>query len=240
MINWHIGCSGFHYKHWKDIFYPEGLAQSKWFSFYAEHFDSLELNASFYRTPTPKALANWYSISPDGFNFAVKAPRSITHYKKFNDVQDIIMRFYDLVQAGLQEKLAAVLFQLHPNYACTEAHLGAMLKSLSPDFKNVVEFRHPSWWNEQVYQAFGDRNIVFSGISHPTLPQDVIHNSGTLYYRFHGAEDLYRSEYSRSELTSFIKTVKEADVSDAYVFFNNDIGGSAVRNATDLKQLVNM
>lgn len=240
MINWHIGCSGFHYKHWKDIFYPEGLAQSKWFSFYAEHFDSLELNASFYRTPTPKALANWYSISPDGFNFAVKAPRSITHYKKFNNVQDIIMRFYDLLQAGLQEKLAVILFQLHPNYAYTEAHLEAMLKSLSPAFKNVVEFRHPSWWNEQVYQAFGDRSIVFSGISHPTLPQDVIHNSGTLYYRFHGAKDLYRSGYSRSELTSFIDTVNEANVSDAYVFFNNDIGGSAVRNAADLKQLVRL
>lgn len=240
MIKWHIGCSGFHYKHWKEIFYPEGLPQSKWFSFYSEHFDSLELNASFYRMPTPKALSNWYMISPQDFNFSVKAPRSITHYKKFNDVHDIITRFYDLIQAGLQEKLAAVLFQLHPNFAYTEAHLDAMLKSLSPDFNNVVEFRHPSWWNERVYQVFGDRNIVFSGISHPSLPQDVIHNSKALYYRFHGAEDLYRSEYTEAELLNFIHTVDENRVSDAYIFFNNDIGGAAVRNAARLKQLVCM
>lgn len=240
MIRWHIGCSGFHYKHWKEIFYPEGLAQTKWFTFYAEHFRALELNATFYRTPTPKSLANWYTISPDGFDFAVKAPRTITHYRKFNDVQDIITRFYDLVQSGLQEKLAAVLFQLHPNYAYTEAHLDAMLNSLSPDFNNVVEFRHPSWWNEKVYQAFGDRSIVFSGISHPTLPSDVISNSKSLYYRFHGVESLYSSEYSSSELVSFIKSVEEQDISDAYIFFNNDIGGAAIRNATELKKLISM
>jgi len=240
MIRWHIGCSGFHYKHWKDLFYPEGLAQNKWFSFYAERFSALELNATFYRTPTPKALANWHAISPDGFNFAVKAPRTITHYRKFNNVQDIITRFYDLIQTGLQDKLAAVLFQLHPNYAYTEAHLDAMMNSLSPTFTNVVEFRHPSWWNEHVYQAFGERNIVFSGISHPTLPSDVISNSRSLYYRFHGVENLYSSEYSTDELVSFIKSVEEKDISDAYIFFNNDIGGAAVRNAAELKKLISL
>ncbi|PRY50317.1 uncharacterized protein YecE (DUF72 family) [Arcticibacter pallidicorallinus] len=240
MIRWHIGCSGFHYKHWKSLFYPEGLAQSKWFSFYAEHFDSLELNATFYRTPTPKSLANWYVISPPGFNFAVKAPRAITHYRKFNDVQDIITRFYDLIQTGLQEKLAATLFQLHPNYAYTEAHLEAMLNNLSPAFTNVVEFRHPSWWNEQVYIAFAERNIVFSGISHPTLPNGLVSNARSLYYRFHGANELYSSEYSTAELLEFVRLVEEKDVSDAYIFFNNDIGGAAVRNAAELKKLVSL
>lgn len=240
MIRWHIGCSGFHYKHWKEVFYPEGLAQTKWFTFYAEHFSALELNATFYRTPTPKSLANWYTISPDGFDFAVKAPRTITHYRKFNDVHDVITRFYDLVQSGLQEKLAAVLFQLHPNYAYTKAHLDAMLNSLSPDFNNVVEFRHPSWWNEEVYQAFGERNIVFCGISHPTFPNDVISNSPSLYYRFHGAENLYSSEYSSNELVSFIKSVDEQDISDAFIFFNNDIGGASIRNATELKKLISL
>ncbi|WP_407431332.1 DUF72 domain-containing protein [Arcticibacter sp.] len=240
MVRWHIGCSGFHYKHWKNLFYPEGLAQNKWFSFYAGHFSALELNATFYRTPTLKSLANWYTISPDGFNFAVKAPRTITHYRKFNDVQDIITRFYDLIQTGLQEKLAVVLFQLHPHYAYTEAHLDAMMNSLSPSFTNVVEFRHPSWWNADVYRTFGERNIVFSGISHPTLPDDVISNSRSLYYRFHGAANLYSSEYSTEELAAFVRLVEERDVSDAYIFFNNDIGGAAVRNAAELRKLISL
>lgn len=240
MTRWHIGCSGFYYKHWKDIFYPDGLPQKKWFSFYAEHFGALELNATFYRTATPKSLANWYEISPEGFDFAVKAPRAITHFRKFHDVQDIITRFYDLIQTGLQEKLAAVLFQLHPNYAYSEAHLDDVMKSLDPAFTNVVEFRHPSWWNDHVYQAFGDRNIVFCGISHPTLPNDVISNTRLLYYRFHGSENLYSTEYTVDELVNFVKSVEGKDVSDAYIFFNNDIGGAAVRNAAELKRLISL
>lgn len=238
MVRWHIGCSGFHYKHWKDIFYPEGLPQRKWFSFYAEHFSSLELNSTFYRTASLKSLANWHDISPDDFTFSVKAPRAITHYRKFNNVQDIINPFYDLVQSGLREKLGAVLFQLHPNYAYTEAHLESMLRSLSPAFTNVVEFRHPSWWNDRVYDAFGERNIVFSGISHPALPNDVISNAKTLYHRFHGAEDLYSSGYSTSDLQQFVRSVEQMDLAEAYVFFNNDIGGAAFRNGLDLKRLI--
>lgn len=185
-------------------------------------------------------MANWYAISPAGFNFAVKAPRAITHYRKFNDVQDIITRFYDLIQTGLQDKLAAVLFQLHPNYAFTEAHLEAIMSSLSTAFTNVVEFRHPSWWNKQVFDAFAEKNIVFSGISHPTLPNNVVSNKRSLYFRFHGAEELYSSEYSTAELADFVRLVREKDVSDAYIFFNNDIGGAAIRNATELQKLVSL
>ncbi|MGV3704570.1 MAG: DUF72 domain-containing protein [Arcticibacter sp.] len=240
MIRWHIGCSGFYYKHWKGIFYPEDLPQKKWFPFYAERFNALELNASFYRTPTIKALENWYNISPPDFHFAVKAPRTITHYRKFNNVRDLISGFYDLAQSGLREKLSAILFQLHPNYAYTDAHLDAMLENLDPVFTNVVEFRHPSWWNDKVYQAFGERGIVFSGISHPTLPQDVISNSPSFYYRFHGSENLYSSAYTTEQLNDFVKQVEQQHVGDAFVFFNNDIGGAAFRNAATLKQLSGM
>lgn len=198
------------------------------------------MNTTFYRTPTLKALENWYVISPPQFRFAVKAPRAITHYRKFNGVYDIITRFYDLAHTGLRDKLSAILFQMHPNYRYTDTHLDSMINSLDPSFTNVVEFRHASWWNEAVFKAFSESGIVFSGVSHPALPDDVVRNSAFFYYRFHGAEDLYSSEYSTEHLLLFVKKVEQSDIRDAFVFFNNDLGAAAVRNAAELKRLISM
>src|SRR6185436_3494437 len=122
-IKWQIGCSGFHYKEWKGIFYPEALPQKEWFGFYTQHFNSLELNTTFYRFPVLKSLENWYNISPPGFLFAVKVPRLITHYKKFRDCKRLIDDFYTLVTKGLKEKLGPVLFQLPPNFSYTNERL---------------------------------------------------------------------------------------------------------------------
>src|ERR1044072_6786414 len=94
MAKWWIGCSGFHYKHWVGKFYPGDLPQRKWFEFYCEHFDTLELNVTFYRFPQLSSLQSWYKRSPAKFQFAVKAPRAITHYKKFNDIERLISDFY--------------------------------------------------------------------------------------------------------------------------------------------------
>src|SRR4051812_36983931 len=114
MPSWWIGCSGFHYKHWKDIFYPEGLPQKKWFEFYCENFNTLELNVTFYRFPQLAFLESWYKRSPKKFRFAVKAPRSITHYKQFHDTESLISDFYGVVKTGLKNKLGCILFQLPP------------------------------------------------------------------------------------------------------------------------------
>src|SRR3954464_5011246 len=110
-MDWFIGCSGFHYKHWKNVFYPEGLPQKKWFDFYCQHFNTLELNVTFYRFPQLSFLQTWHTKSPDNFRFAVKAPRAITHYKKFNDSYELLSSFYDTINNGLQAKLGPVLFQ---------------------------------------------------------------------------------------------------------------------------------
>ena len=150
-MEWHIGCSGFHYKHWKERFYPEGLPQKKWFDYYCQQFKTLELNVTFYRFPQLSFLQNWHANSPDDFRFAVKAPRAITHYRNFINTIDFISSFYETINNGLQQKLGPVLFQMPPNFQFDEDKLERVINSLDPSFRNVFEPRHSSWWNNKVY-----------------------------------------------------------------------------------------
>src|SRR5690606_30967565 len=122
-IEWHIGCSGFYYKDWKGLFYPEDLPQKYWFDYYCRYFNTLELNVTFYRFPELSFLQNWYNKSPESFSFAVKAPRTITHYKKFNGITDTLHDFYSTVRTGLREKLECILFQLPPSLPYSEERL---------------------------------------------------------------------------------------------------------------------
>lgn len=183
------------------------------------------------------SLRKWYETSPPDFKFAVKAPRTITHYKKFNGTSDLVNSFYETVQEGLKEKLGVVLFQMPPTFLYTERHLESILNALDSSFINVAEFRHASWWLDEVYQKLAERNISFCGISHPTLPDTVVQNTPDLYFRFHGVEQLYSSEYAITNLVRFIKLVKKTSAKQAFVFFNNDIGGAAIKNATELIDL---
>ena len=238
-MNWNIGCSGFHYKDWKGRFYPDNLPQRKWFDYYCEHFKTLELNVTFYRFPQLSFLQTWYNKSPADFRFAVKAPRAITHYKKFNDTTDLITSFYDTINNGLQEKLGPVLFQLPPSYIYDDEKLYRIINSLNPSFKNVLELRHVSWWNTAVYEKLAQHNITFCGMSHPTLPDEVIQNTPVVYYRFHGVPVLYRSPYSKDFLQKVINAVKQnPDTREGWFYFNNDFDAVGVANAKDMILLI--
>lgn len=238
--HWHIGCSGFHYKHWKGIFYPEGLAQRKWFAFYCQHFSTLELNVTFYRFPQVSFLRTWYDDSPDDFRFASKVPRAITHFKKLKNSVDMLADYYGTVREGLGAKLGCVLFQFPPNIHYSEGFLERVLDNLDPSFQNVVEFRHASWWDPQVYARLAEKNISFCGMSHPALPKNIIVNTPTVYYRFHGDEQLYASLYSQADLQQAVNEIADPakQVNEAFVFFNNDIHGYAVRNAGEMAGMV--
>lgn len=239
-MEWHIGCSGFHYHDWKGKFYPEGLPQRKWFDFYCEHFSTLELNVTFYRFPQLSFLQNWYQKSPAEFRFSVKAPRAITHYKKFNDTTDLIGSFYDTINTGLQEKLGPVLFQLPPGFSYDEEKLERIINSLNPIFNNVLELRHVSWWRNDVYKTLAGHNIAFCGMSHPTLPDDVIQNIPLVYYRFHGVPNLYRSPYSLEFLQKVVDVVKQnKSTKQGWFYFNNDYDAAGVANAKDMIGLIN-
>lgn len=239
MAKWWIGCSGFHYKHWKGAFYPEKLAQSKWFDYYNNRFKTLELNVTFYRFPQLSFLETWYQKSPDIFCFAVKAPRAITHYKKFVDAQRYLADFYGTVREGLKDKLGCVLFQMPPQIAYNEQKLEQIIESLDPSFKNVLEFRNESWWDQEVYNKLAANNITFCGMSHPNLPDDVVQNTQTVYYRFHGVPQLYKSKYDLATLHKVSDLIeKNLAIKEAFIYFNNDIDGSAISNAFEMEAYI--
>jgi uncharacterized protein YecE (DUF72 family) len=236
---YHIGCSGYHYRHWRGLFYPEKLPMRRWFEFYSQHFRTLELNVTFYRFPQLSLLQNWYAQSPADFQFAVKAPRLITHYKQFHGVGPLLGDFYTTASQGLLEKLGPVLFQLPPRLAYDAGRLARILDCLDPAFSNVLEFRHPSWWREEVYAALRARRTTFCGQSHPLLPDAVVATAPTLYYRFHGVPDLYASPYPTEALRQKAAELTGApSVAQVYSYFNNDIGGSAIGNAKELRTLL--
>jgi uncharacterized protein YecE (DUF72 family) len=227
-----IGCSGFHYKHWRGKFYPEGLPVKKWFDFYCLYFITLELNVTFYRFPKLETLQAWHERSPADFTFSVKVPRSITHFKKLNDTARMLGDFYRLVGSGLQEKLGSVLFQFPPNFSYTEINIQRIIDSVDHSFENVVEFRHHSWWDKEAIARLGAHNIAFCGMSHPDFPNELIVNTTHVYYRLHGREQLYASSYSESELKRIIAQINStSSIKRAYLYFNNDIEGYAIENA---------
>lgn len=239
MRNWWIGCSGFHYKDWKDIFYPSGMAQSKWFEFYCQHFNSIELNTTFYRFPRPEALQKWHDRSPDNFRFSVKAPRLITHYKTFKDSERLLGDFYASIYEGLHQKLGCVLFQLPASVAYSEEMLQRIIASLDLSFHNVVEFRDAGWWNKNVYTQLKKHNISFCGISHPTLPDEVRKTNTILYYRFHGVPVLYKSEYEAGFIKKMGEEVKAAPgLKEVYVYFNNTWGKGGITNARQMQEII--
>jgi uncharacterized protein YecE (DUF72 family) len=234
-MDWHIGCSGFHYKDWRGLFYPEKLAMKYWFDYYCQHFKTLELNVTFYRFPQLSFLQTWYRKAPADFRFSVKAPKAITHFKQFHDTARMINDFYGTINNGLQEKLGPVLFQMPPRFAYDEERLERIIKSLNPSFNNVAEFRHVSWWRQDVYKALAENNITFCGMSHPTLPDEVIENTSSVYYRFHGVPNLYRSPYSEEFLQNVMNTLKENPrVKEGWFYFNNDYDAVAVGNAKEM------
>lgn len=232
-IKWHIGCSGFSYKEWKEDFYPKGLAQSKWFDYYTKHFNTLELNVTFYRFPTLKSLQGWYSKAPEGFCFSAKVPRSITHFKKFEDTEKMLNDFYQLLKEGLKEKLACVLFQLPPQFIYSQEKLEKLTKQIDISFKNVIEFRHGSWWRNNVKNILAKHHISFCGVSFPKISfDDAVINNPVCYYRFHGVPKLFYSEYDEVFLEKIYKQISEnKKVKEAFIYFNNTASLAALHNA---------
>lgn len=235
MIETWIGCSGFHYKEWKDVFYPQGLPQRKWFDYYSKHFNTLELNTTFYRFPQLRFLQNWYDNSPPVYRFSAKAPRLITHYKQFKDCERLLSDFYGTAREGLKDKLGCILFQLPGRTTYSEETLDRLIENLDPAFTNVVEFRHEGWWNTKVFKKLVKHNIHFCSISYPGLQENVIYNSGLIYYRFHGVPRLYKSCYKKDVVLEIAdQFLGNANTRELYVYFNNTWGTGALKNARQL------
>ena len=237
-MKYFIGCSGFHYRDWKGIFYPPDLPQNQWLPYYAEHFNTVEINATFYHFPRVDRLSKWRESVPDHFQFSVKAPRSITHTRKFNQTEAIVQEFYQVITAGLRDKLGGVLFQLPPKLTFSRHLLEHILEQLDSRSHNVLEFRHPSWWNEETYQLLRQHQVAFCILSAPDLPDTWVQTADFLYLRFHGKTAWYRYRYTLDELAPWAEKLRQAHARKAYVYFNNDYEGHAIANANMLKELL--
>jgi len=236
-LTYRIGTSGWNYKHWQGAFYPAELSQSKWLEFYCQHFDTVELNASFYRLPQQKTFESWRDRTPRGFCWAVKASRIITHRQRLRDVGTSIERFYSHASC-LREKLGPVLFQLPPSLTYDAELFEDFCYHLEPIPKSVVEIRHRSWLNERFFSQLEQHGIAFC-IS-DTAGRFPYHEAITarfVYIRLHGSKKLYASEYSEEELTLWAQKIIQWQL-PAYVYFDNDFNAYAVKNAIQLKKIL--
>lgn len=236
--NLHIGLSAFNNAYWKGIFYPEGLPASKRFEYYCTHFNTYELNASFYKFPTLKGLQAWYDKSPEGFLFSVKMYKGVTHFRRFNECSREIADFYTVCREGLKEKLANVLIQLPPSFHYSPDRLGIIITSLDPSFSNVVEFRHESWWRQDVMEALQEHGIIFCSVSYPGLSDAIVKTAGTGYARLHGVPKLFYSGYSEAFLEDMLSQIGLAGFDSCFVYFNNTAGNEGILDALEFSKTV--
>ena len=236
---YYIGCSGFSNADWKGLIYPEKGSSRDYLKLYAGYFNAVEINSTFYRTPTAKTLEHWYSETPEGFKFFIKIPKNITHLRLMKGCKAEIAEFCRFISVSLREKLAGFLFQMPPSFKNDEENAALIMSEPDPSFLNVAEFRHISWWTQEACSRLAERNIIFSGVSFPSgLPEKVvINNPKYLYYRLHGKPVLYKSEYPENVLEDLARELKESG-RICFVFFNNTWGSSAVHNGLFLSRLL--
>jgi uncharacterized protein YecE (DUF72 family) len=234
-----IGTSGYVYRHWrKGVFYPAGLKQREELSYYAARFPTVELNNPFYRLPTPEMFARWREITPEGFRFAVKASRYITHIKRLQDVADEVELFMERATL-LGPKLGPVLFQLPPNQQLDLARLQSFLRLLSGPQEWVVEFRHPSWHTEEVYRLLGGHGVALCIPVGGGLEPDRITTAPFTYIRMHRGQEP-AGGFTRQELKAWGGRIRALSAAgkEIYLYFNNDWEGFAIRDAVFMKRLL--
>lgn len=232
-----IGTSGYQYRHWRGVLYPEGLAQRLWLEWYASVFDTVELNATFYRLPSPEAAERWREVAPARFTFAVKGSRYLTHMKRLLDAGPGLRRFFGPV-ARLGPKLGPVLWQLPPHLAPDLPRLDRFLGRLPPG-RHAVEFRDPAWYTEATCDLLDRHGAAFC--EHDQVQRAPPRLTGGFrYVRFHGPTGRYAGRYGPDALEGPARSYRAAAARGVpvFVYFNNDLGGHAVHDALDLLALV--
>ena len=239
----HIGTSGWSYKHWAGLFYPEGVKPAKYLEYYVTEFDCVELNASFYRTPSIKTVEGWVRRTPASFRFCVKMNRFITHLKKLVDTAEPLERFLAVFDP-LRDRLGPFLVQLPPNLRFDSSLAEAFLQLLA-SHRNIGKFaleaRHDSWFTPEsifLLRHYGIVNVIAD--SGGRFAETEALTNPTVYLRFHGRSGLYSSRYSIEELTDYARKVTSwlSEGGEVWAFFNNDVDGHAIHNARELHTLV--
>ncbi|MFN3568314.1 MAG: DUF72 domain-containing protein [Caldimicrobium sp.] len=237
MIKYYIGTSGWSYPSFREIFYPLDLKPKDWLAFYSKYFNTVEINATFYRTPKPTTFQKWYESTPPYFVFSVKAPKLITHIKKLKDIKEPLETFLKSLKP-LAEKARVLLFQLPPSLSFDKELLESFLRLMPKEYKNVIEIRHKSFHNEEfinLLEKYGV-SLCFSDCGKRYPSWFEYNTADFLYIRLHGSKQLYVSNYEEEELDNLIKVIHKFTVSEVYVYFDNTALGYAVKNALSFKE----
>lgn len=234
-----IGTSGWVYAHWRGVFYPTGLSQSRWYDHYAKHFDTVEVNYSFYRLPSEEAFDHWREQAPVGFVYALKANRYLTHVKRLKEAAEPLERFLSRAQR-LGDRLGPILWQLPPRWRANPARLEAFAAHLPNDLCHVFEFRDPRWFVQSVREVLERFGLTFCIFDMPNLPCPAWVTSDVVYLRFHGSEVVYGGQYGWENLQPWAERIRHwiAEGHTVYAYFNNDASGYAVEDARALRGLL--
>ena len=232
-----VGCSGWFYWKWRGLFYPTDLPTGEWFAYYAKRLHTVEINASFYSWPTLANVQAWKrQAGRRNFVYTVKVCELITHIKRFKNTKTLV-RDFGVIADLLGDRMGCFLFQLPPSYHYTKPRLRSILNQLDHSRRNVVEFRHKSWWNDTVYTAFRESGTIFCSCSAPRLPDELVRTADDLYLRMHGPVRWYRHDYTTEELKRWAERIESSGARRAWIYFNNDYEAKAPRNAATMGRL---
>jgi uncharacterized protein YecE (DUF72 family) len=236
-----VGCSGWNYKSWKDEFY-EGRPARLWLEHYARHFDTVEVNNTFYRLPNRDAVANWERTAPAGFTFTIKMSRYVTHIKRLTDLGQGLERFYERIEPLLRSpKMGPILWQLPPNFQRDDTRLAAAVERFPKEQRHCIEFRHASWFVEETYETLRRHGVALVIGDRPEVKgfQSRAFTADWTFVRFHYGSRGRRGNYSESELVEWASLFREwRREREVYAYFNNDWEVFAVRNALRMKELL--
>ena len=234
-----IGTSGWIYKHWAESFYPDDWPKNQHLEFYAQHFPTVEINATFYRLPPENMVKGWNRKAPNGFVYAVKGSRYITHMKKLLDINDAVKVYFDRIK-GLGSCLGPVLWQLPPNLKKDVSRLETFLAKLPKGYEHAVEFRHPSWVDDETFVLLRKYKASHVWLSSQRMPMDLTLTANFVYLRFHGLEHGAAHDYTIKELEPWAEQLVNCakERKPAFVYFNNDWNTRAPLNAKTLMEMV--
>ena len=235
----HVGTSGWHYKHWVGPFYPPSLRPPQMLGWYAERFNTVEINNSFYRLPAASAFETWCRETTPRFCFAVKASRYITHNKKLNDPESANQKFIPLVEK-LGTRIGPILFQLPPSWKVNADRLQSFLSALPRTHRYAFEFRNPTWNVGAVYEALRRHNAAFCIYELAGFQSPGEITADFTYLRLHGPGKKYQGDYGSSTLRSWAKRIENwgRELKHIFVYFDNDQAGFAPKNALELKRMI--
>ncbi|HEX9376834.1 MAG TPA: DUF72 domain-containing protein [Actinomycetota bacterium] len=234
-----VGTSGWQYRDWRGTFYPEKLPQRRWLEFFASRFPTVEVNNSFYMLPKESSFERWRDGTPPGFLITVKASRYITHIRRLRDAGDPVELFWSRARL-LGDKLGTVLFQLPPKFGADVDLLSAFLRRLPSGLRRpAFEFRDGSWETDEVYRTLDRAGAGWVIPDRPGWRVRTVVTGGWGYIRFHqGGHGPRGSEYTREKLRRWAERIAGLGTDEVYVYFNNDPGGAAVRDATTMIELL--